>query len=234
MKIIYTFLFFLFALSARAQETFATLSFQLSFPQQEYKETFPRTGWGGRLGIMHRFADGPFSVGGEAGYLVTGRDRERFRVPFYGRDNHLEVTATNNIVTLAGKARADLLPQQKDLQIFIEGSVGTNVFFSKANYDYGNYYDYYYDYYGYYPDNNNSVSSKNRWTFIWGPGLGMELAVGKKKDVSIMAKASYIFGGDTRYLTDPYIDGNADVYFTERRSKTDMIMAEIGLRIPVD
>lgn len=234
MRRIFTLLALLFSGTVFGQETFGSLSFQLAFPQEEYKETYPRTGWGGRLAVMHRFSDNqPFSIGGELGWLQNGHDSRRFRVPFYGRDNRLQVTATNNVATVAFKVRADLIPSRHDFQLFLEGTAGTNAFFSKANYDYGNYDSYYYDYYGYYPD-NNTMYSKNRWTFMWGPGMGAEIKVGKRKDAAIMLKGSYLFGGDTRYLTDPYVSPDGDVFFTEKRSPTTMLIAEAGVRFTIE
>ena len=52
----------------------------------------------------------------------------------------------------------------------------------------------------------------------------------KRRDVMLLLKGSYLFGSNTKYLTDPYVDNNGNIYFTERESKTDMVIAEAGLR----
>jgi hypothetical protein len=212
------------SLTGQAQKTSLGINLQLSFPQGEYKSTYPKTGVGLRFNVLYRLKeDGPLSIGGEVGYLVTGSDSRYFDIYYAGFYDRYRVSASNNVLSLAFKARADLLPNDRPVRLFIDGTVGTNLFYSSINIEQETYFG-----------SSQSVggdNSKGYWAFVWGPGLGMEFPVDKRKNIFIAAKGSYLFGANTTYLTDPYIDNNGRIYFTQHESKTDMILAELGLRI---
>jgi hypothetical protein len=125
----------------------------------------------------------------------------------------LTFTISGNIATIAFKTRADLVPNPSRIQVFVDATIGTNLFFSSVDIEretfFGN------------SQYSGGRSTKGRWAFIWGPGAGLEIPVGKRKEMAIAFRTAYLFGTNTRYLTDPYIDNNGTVYFTERESKTD-------------
>jgi len=94
------------AFSATAQRTTANINFQLSFPQGEYKSNFPKTGVGIRFNILRRLTeDSPISIGGELGYLLTGSDSRAFDIFYAGYYDRYNVSASNNVLSLAFKAR---------------------------------------------------------------------------------------------------------------------------------
>jgi hypothetical protein len=210
--------------SANAQKTIANVNLQLSFPQGEYKSNFPKTGVGMRLSILRRLKeDGPISIGGELGYLLTGSDTRYFDIFYGGFYDRYKVSATNNVLSLAFKARADLMPAERPVKVFVETTVGANLFFSSVNIERETYYS-----------GSQSVggdNSKGYWAFIWGPGIGIEIPVDKRKQAAVVVKGTYLFGANTTYLTDPYIDNNGDTYFTRHESKTNMILGELGIRL---
>lgn len=215
-----------FAQSVNGQKTISTISLQLSFPQDEYKATYPKTGVGIRWNILHRFSENaPLSIGGEIGYLVTSSSSRAFDVYYLGFYDRYRISATNNILNLAFKTRADLFPADKAVQVFVEGTVGSNLFFSSVDVSRETFFG---D--SQYAGGN---STKGYWSFIFGPGLGVEIPLGKRREVALSFKSSYLFGSNTKYLTDPYIDNNGNVYFTQRESKTNMIIAEAGLRFGI-
>ncbi len=208
------------------QKTISTLSLQLSFPQEEYKETYNVTGVGLRWNVLTRpNINIPISIGGELGFLVNGSRSRSFDVFFLGLYDRYRVTAANNIVSLAFKARADLIPHDKTLQLFIEGTVGTNLFFSSVNVNRETFFGQ--------SDYAGGNSTKGYWAFVWGPGAGLEIPVSKDRQTAVSIKGSYLFGSHTRYLTDPYIDNNGEVFFTERESKTTMLLIEGGVRFGI-
>lgn len=221
------FLVIVFGASANAQRTTASVHLQLTFPQGEYKANFPKTGVGARFNILRRLKeDGAISVGGEFGYLVTGSDAQLFDLYYGGYYDTYKVSASNNVLSLAFKARADLLPQERPMQVFVETTVGTNLFFSSVSIERQSYFG------------NNSQyvdgdNSKGYWAFIWGPGLGIEIPIDKRRQAAISIKGSYLFGANTTYLTDPYVSNNGEVFFTQHESKTDMILAELGIRLSI-
>lgn len=220
------FLLVFFISAINAQKTISTVSFQLNFPQGEYKSTYPKTGVGIRWNILHRFHENDaLSIGGELGYLATASTSRDFDVFYLGYYDRYRVSATNNILSLAFKARADLIPSHKTVQLFVDGTIGTNLFFSSANISRETYFGS--SQYG------AGNSTKGYWAFIFGPGAGVEIPLGRRRELALSFKGSYLFGSNTKYLTDPYIDANGDVYFTQRESRTSMIIVEVGVRFGI-
>ena len=175
---------------------------------------------------MHRpSADVPLSIGGELGFVVTSTDSKYFDLYYLGYYDRYRITASNNIATIAFKARADLVPDQRTIQAFVDATIGTNLFFSSVDIEretfFGN------------SQYRGGRSTKGRWAFIWGPGVGIEIPLGKRKEMALAFRTAYLFGTNSKYLTDPYIDNNGTVYFTERESKTDMLIIEAGIRIGI-
>lgn len=214
----------LFVIPAFSQRTITSLSLQIGLPQDEYQDTYNATGIGFRWNVMHRPKDSPLSVGGELGFLINGRDARTFDIFYLGFYDRYRITATNNILSIGFKVRADLVSNESPMQIFVDATVGTNLFFSSVDVARETYYG----------QNETTAgrSSKGHWAFVWGPGLGVEIPF-KSKETALVVKGSYLFGSRAKYLTDPYIDNDAEVYFTERESETTMLVMELGLRFGV-
>ncbi len=227
MRKIYLFSLLLLSISSvYSQKAISTLSLQLSFPQEEYQQTYDVTGFGFRWNVMHRpNVNIPISIGGEIGYLVNGSDSRSFDIYYLGIYDEYRVTAANNILSLAFKVRADLLSHDKPIQFFVEGTIGTNLFVSTVDISRETYFGES-EYVG-------GNSTKGYWAFAWGPGAGIEIPVGRNKTSAISLKASYLFGSHTKYHTDPYIDNNGEVYFTKRESETTMLLVEGGVRFGI-
>jgi hypothetical protein len=127
--------------SAAGQKTSLGINLQLSFPQGEYKATYPKTGVGARFNVFYRpNPDGPLSIGGEFGYMVTSSDSRFFDIFYGGFYDSYQISASNNILSLAFKARADLLGNERPVRLFVEGTVGTNLFYSSVNIERQTYY----------------------------------------------------------------------------------------------
>lgn len=207
-----------------SQRTSAAIHLELSFPQGEYKTTYPKTGFGIRFNMLHRISEeSPLSIGGDVGYMATESDSRYFDLYYGGYFDTYKISASSNVVNLAFKARADLVSREKPVLLFVEGTVGANLFYSSASIQRETYYGG-----SQFVDGDNS---KGYWALTWGPGLGIEVPVDKRKLVAVVVKAAYLFGANTTYLTDPSIDNSSGtVYFTQHESKTDMILAEFGVR----
>lgn len=216
-------LLIIFLSPAYSQKTISTISLQLSFPQDEYQQTYDATGVGLRWSILHRpNVDVPISIGGEIGFLINGSDSRSFDIDYLGFYDRYRISATNNILSLAFKARADLLPHDRSMQFFIDGTIGTNLFFSTIDVTRETYFGQ--------SEYAGGNSSKGHWAFVWGPGAGIEIPLNKNKTTALSLKGSYLFGSRTKYLTDPYIDNNGEVFFTQRESETTMLLMEAGVR----
>ncbi len=207
---------------ASAQKTITTLSLQLSFPQDEYRDAYSATGVGLRWNVMHRPQESPLSIGGELGFLINGSDSRSFDIYYLGFYDRYRISATNNIVSLAFKVRADLVPNENSMQLFVDATAGTNLFFSSVDVSRETYFGQ--------SDYAGGNSTKGHWAFVWGPGVGVEIPLSKNKRTALSVKGSYLFGSRTKYFTDPYIDNNGEVYFTQRESETTMLLMEAGVR----
>jgi hypothetical protein len=209
--------------SANAQRAFSTISAQINFPQNEYRFTYPKTGVGVRWNIMHRLGqESSVSIGGELSFLVNGSDSRGFDVYYLGFYDRYQLNASNNVFGFAFKTRADLVRQDQQVQIFLDGTIGTNIFFSSVNVTRQTFLG------G--TENVHGNSTTGYWALVFGPGVGIDIPVGKTKQLAITLKGSYLFGTNTKYLTDPYIDNDGDVFFTKKQSRTDMILLEAGAR----
>ena len=215
-------LFAMLAPHLAAQRTISTLSLQLSFPKGEYQESYDATGVGLRWNILHRPRETPLSIGGEIGFLVNGSDSRSFDMYYMGFYDRYTISATNNIVSLAFKMRADLVSHERPMMIFVDGTIGTNLFFSSVDVSRETYFGQ--------SEYTGGNSTKGHWAFVWGPGLGVEIPLNKNGEVALSIKGTYLFGSRTKYLTDPYVNDNGDVYFTERESETTMLLGEVGIR----
>jgi hypothetical protein len=212
------------AFAAGAQKTIVGANLQLSFPQGEYKSNYPKTGVGLRLNLLHRLKeDGPISIGGDIGFLEVGSDARLFDLNYGGYYDTYKISASNNVLSLAFKARADLVSRERPFLVFVETTVGTNLFFSSVSVERETYFG-----------NSQTVggdNSKGYWAFIWGPGIGIEIPLDKRQQAAVCLNGSYLFGSNTTYLSDPRIDNSGDVYFDQHQSKTNMVIAELGVRI---
>ena len=212
-----------FLFSANAQKTSLGVNLQLSFPQGEYKSVYPKTGVGLRFNVFHRLKDdGPLSIGGDIGFLVVSSDARYFDLYYGGYYDTYKVSASNNVLSIAFKARADLMSNERPVQLFVEGTVGANLFYSSMSIERETYFGN-----SQYVDGDNS---KGYWAFTWGPGIGIDIPIDKRRQAAVSVKASYLLGTNTTYLTDPVIDNSGTAYFDQHESKTNMILAELGIR----
>ena len=87
-------------------------------------------------------------------------------------------------------------------------------------------------YYGSY-NTGYTKNSKARWALAYGGAGGVDIPLGKKDDLGLELKIAYLLGNNTRYLTNPYIDANAEVTFQEKTSNTDMLIPQVGIRFRI-
>jgi hypothetical protein len=210
------------SITGKTQQTISTVSLQVGIPQEEFQQTYDATGVGLRFNVLRQINKSPISLGGELGLLINGSDSRRFDIYYLGFYDRYRISATNNIVSLGLKMRADLTPPKSIMQIFIEGSVGTNLFFSSVDVKRETFFG---D-----TEYAGGNSTKGHWAFTWGPGAGIEIPLNRSRDIALSVKGSYLFGSNTKYLTDPYINNDGEVFFTQRESETTMLLMELGVR----
>ncbi len=202
-----------------------SLSFdaQLAVPQGDYKDVSPDAGYGLRADFLFRPKNSKFvKFGVDLGVLEKSRATQYFSGYAYGFYEDYKVSATSNIVSLMFLTRIqpDYLHKVKP---FVDISAGWNIFFSTASVERLTYYS------NYNPGYSNS--SKAHWAFSYGATGGVDIPLNSRDDIGLELKVAYIIGAYTNYLTDPYINNNAEVTFSEKNSRTNMLIPQAGIRI---
>lgn len=196
---------------------------QLAVPQGDYKVASPDAGYGLRPAFHFRpSTEGPFKVGLEVGFLEKGRARQYFTGVVYGFYEEFQVSAVNNIFSLMAVTRIQS-PKRNKVKPFVDLTAGYNIFFSTVSVERLTYYSSY--------NTSYSNSSKSHWAFTYGIAGGVDIPLNKRDDLGLELKVAYLQGAYTEYLTDPYIQGDAQVTFIEKKSRTNMLIPQAGLRI---
>lgn len=226
MKPIFFLLLIIASATVSAQKFTASIDAALALPQGEYKDVDPIAGIGGRFNFLFRPNEkGPLKFGLEIGILEKGSQTQYFSGYVFGFYEEYKVTASNQIISLTIMPR--LQPQKKGkLKPFIDGIIGWNVFFSSVNVEQVSY--------GNYPYNDNySNSTKAHWAFTYGAAAGVDIPLNKSDDIGLELKCAFLRGADTKYLSDPQINNNGDVFFSEKQSETNMLLPQAGIRINI-
>jgi len=211
-----------------AQQNNISLTFQMSLPAGDYKNTYPKTGTGLLCGFLHSFPSQPFtvSIGVEAGLLQLNAKNEKFTGVFRNESHEYIIAASNYIFTISPKLRVDLFTVGKNGHFFIEESLGTNIFFTYAGISHDDGYDILtnstrvkYD----------SSAASSYWVLRAAAGIGLEMCLGKKTKTKLLLKCSYVYGGNAKYYSHPTID-QFQITLVPKESKTAMVLAELGFR----
>lgn len=200
-----------------------------------YKATYPKTGTGLLLGYLHPLALQPaVAIGGEAGLLQMNSKSERY-TGYYRNEYHPYIIATSNyIFTLAPKLRIELLTVLKTGKIFIDCSIGTNIFFSHTAISHD--YDYNFirnDVLGSgFTSATDSSRSHGYWALKAGIGPGITMPLGKKGHTQLLLKCSYNYGSNAAYFSHPAIN-QLQITLEPKKSNTSMLLAELGFRFNI-
>ncbi len=211
--------------SCLAQKFSTSFDLQVSIPEGEYKDVNPDAGIGLRANFLYRpLQDIPLKFGLELGIQEKGRASEYFRSNIGVFYDEFKVTASNNIFSLLFVTR--FKPEKfGKVTPFLDLTAGWNVFFSSVNVERLTYYDSY--------NTGYTKNSKARWALAYGGAVGVDIPLGKHDELGLELKVAYLRGNNTRYLTNPYINGNAEVTFQENTSNTDMLIPQAGIRIRI-
>ena len=217
--------FFFVSLSSKAQKFSTSVNLQVSIPQGEYKDINPDAGFGLRANFLYRpLVDIPLKFGVELGMQEKGRASQYFSGNIGGYYEEFKVTASNNIFSLLFVTR--FKPEKfRKITPFLDLTAGWNVFFSTVNVERLTYYSSY--------NTGYSENTKSRWALTYGGAAGVDIPLGKTDDLGLELKVAYLLGNNTKYLTNPYINGNAEVTFQENTSHTDMLIPQAGIRIRI-
>src|SRR5690606_39231491 len=116
-----------------------------------------------------------------------------------GYYDEFKVTASNNILSLQFVTRFQ--PEQfGKITHFLDLTAGWNNFFSTVDVERLTNYSSY--------NTSYSENTKARWALTYGIAGGVDIPLSKSDDIGLELKIAYLVGNNTRYLTNPYIDGN--------------------------
>lgn len=223
---IFLFCFFSIAsVSCLAQKFSTSIDLQVSLPQGEYKMVNPDAGFGIRANFLYRpLEDIPLKFGVELGLQEKGRATQYFSGFIGGFYDQFKVSASNNIFSMLFVTR--FKPEKfGKITPFLDLTAGWNVFFSTVNVERLTYYSSY--------NSGYSENSKSRWALTYGGAAGLDIPLGKTDDIGLELKLAYLLGNNTKYLSNPYINANAEVTFQENTSNTDMLIPQAGIRIRI-
>ena len=225
MKYLLTFLLIFICSSIFAQKFSISLDAQLAVPQGDYKDANNDAGFGLRANFLYKPAKvAPVKFGIELGIQEKGRATEYFRGYINGFYDDFKVSATSNIFSLMLLTRFQSSKFGK-IKPFIDVTAGWNVFFSTVSVERLTYFS---DY-----NSTYSNSSKAHWALAYGAAAGLDIPLNKRDDIGLELKVAYLIGANSRYLTNPYIDGNSNISFEEHNSRTTMLIPQAGVRITI-
>jgi hypothetical protein len=208
-----------------AQKFSMSVDAQLSVPQGDYKDVNSDAGFGLRLNLLYRPSEvSPVKFGIEFGLQEKARATEYFSGYVYGVNDDFKVSATSNIFSLMLLTRVQSSKFGK-IKPFLDITAGWNVFFSTVSVERLTYFS---DY-----NSSYSNSTKAHWALAYGAAAGVDIPLDKRDDLGLELKVAYLIGANSRYLSNPYIDGNGNVSFEENNSRTTMIIPQAGVRITI-
>jgi hypothetical protein len=196
-------------------------SFQLPISLGDFRETSdPTLGAGARFQFYLRpTPTSPLQAGIDLGVFGRGQAVETVRLNIAGFEDDYRIRASNGVGNFGLMLKLEPF-SNKRISPYIEGAVGTNVFYSTVNFR---------------RENRNSeainvgrtAETKGRAAIYYGSSAGLKIALGKKQVCGIDLKCAYFKGGKTDYNDKPYFS-QAEVVFERRRSRTDMLVPQIG------
>ena len=203
----------------------AGLTFNIGFPQSDFKNNIDRLGFGASGTFLYRLPESPIYVGLSAGVLVYGS--EKWTDTFSPTFPEILVDArTRNYILLAHLVVR--LQPQGDFRPFIEGLAGLNHLWTETSlYDSDHSGD----------DDFASAVNISDTVMSYGAGAGIQFTIIKALRrsgenafaVDMELGARYIYGGRADYLKEGSIfRENGEVTYDVLQSATSLISARAG------
>lgn len=214
-------LLFFYTVSS-AQKFSVSADAQVSIPQRDYKLVNPNVGFGLRANFLYKPGqDIPLKFGIELGMQEKERVSQNFVGTIGGFSDKFKVSASSNIASIMIITRFEPV-QVRKVKPFVELSAGWNVFFSTIDVERLTFYT---DY-----NSSSSKSTKANWALTYGATGGLDIPLNKRGDIGLELKLSYFVGNNSRYLSNPYINDQAEVSFLTQNSRTNMLIPQAGVR----
>ncbi len=239
MRFIFLILSFSFFSNITAQLNHAAVSFQLNLPQGDYKKTYNKLGTGFLFGIVHGLHDKSFiGLGGEIGFLEVSRAGDEYKGYFQNKYNRYSIEVTNYILTIAPEFGINLVTLKNSMKVFIDFTIGTNIFLTYSAISHEKGYNILTDTYDFLTDTHinrvkiDSSSFQSYWALRAGAGIGTAIPIGKNKKMSVLFKCSYLYGSHAKYFSHPAVQ-NLQITIVPKESNTSMLLTEAGFRFKI-
>ena len=213
----------------RAQNFDLGADFLIGLPQNEFRDNVDEEGYGFSGHFGYFLGDTPIMVGANVGYLNYGTERRREPFSETIPDVGVDVRTTNNILLLHGFARVQ--PQHGPVRPYAEGLWGFKYLFTRTSIiD---------DYFG------ETIASDTNFDDLagsWGVGAGVDIRLWEPyqrsgrhdlAEISLNLGATYLWGAEAEYLQKGSIQRDPDqgITYLVSRSKTDMLLPRVGIRV---
>lgn len=205
------------------------INFALGFPQGEFKDHVTRTGIGiGGEILFPAVAGSPVNWGFNLIFMNYGDETRRAPWSNTIPDLTVDVNRQNNLV--AGHAVIRIAPPSPVFKPYLDLLAGGQYIWTQTSVKSRS------------SSNNLDIASDQNfsdWAFSYGAGAGIMFSVYNQMGTNVMidVKARYLFGTKAEYLTEGDVivnTTNGTVKYNTRRSKTDILFAQIGVNLTFD
>ncbi len=227
-QIVFSTMFLMLSITtvAHTQQYRAGISFNIGFPQKEFKENIESNGYGLSGYFGYNFPESPIIIGASAKFLIYGREtrREPLILPVY-----VDVTTTNSIIM--GQFMIRLQPPRGNVLPYIDGLAGFSYLTTDTEIENESDWD---------GDPIASTKIFDDFTFSYGIGYGIQFCVYRNPEVNnpdnnlmgvyIDVGGQYLKGGIAEYLKEGSIEIiNDQVVYDIDESSTDISILKIGV-----
>jgi hypothetical protein len=213
------------SISATAQNF--GINFTMGFPQGELKQNVLREGFGiGGEVLFPTMANSPVEWGFDVAFLNYGNETRRAPLSNTIPDLTVDVNRSNNIIMAHALIR--IAPPKGVFRPYLDLIAGGAYIYTQTTLTERF-------------SGTEKLTDENfkDWAFSYGVGAGFMFAIYNEGGTRVMIdlKARYLYGTQAEYLTEGDIiinTQNATVSYNTRRSKTDILLAQIGVNIGFD
>lgn len=225
---------------ANAQIFDLGLSFKVASPQDEFRNTVDRNGYGFSIEGLYKPGDMPVKFGLDFGFSQYGRETRKEPFSLTIPDVRVDVKTTNNIVLTHLFVR--LQHDYGRIKPYFDGIVGLHYLYTETSIDNEDGWD---------DEPIASTTNFDDLTLSRGVGAGFMISLvsfnrydrainsfmkatggSQKAEVELLLdfKIRYLYGGEAEYLKEGSITReNGDVIYDVRRSDTDLLLFQLGV-----
>jgi hypothetical protein len=199
----------------------------LGFPQGEFRENVNRTGFGisGEILFFNPSVNLPFGFGLDVGYLNYGSETRQEPFSTTIPDVVVDVNRSNNLVNF--HLLFHIAPPSGSFRPYAELLFGGSYIFTETSIN---------------SQGPEDVASNTNFDdFAWNYGAGGGILInlyspeqpeGNFEAIYLDLKVRYLMGTEAEYLKEgSVIIENGNVYYDVSRSKTDLLITQIGVMV---